>query len=164
MEFIIFRWYYNNDVNNWKQNSKQTDYTFSDINLVCSIENVFINNILKHGVTVTLQILVLSFWVRIPVLHLSKPWFCRSAPVQIKELSLTIADNWSRQVRGLWNIKSVSVSGRGDLQLQVTELLNMSFKQRPHTSFICHFDSKPVDWSLTYSINGPTHWYFITQS
>ena len=52
-----------------EQNSKQTDYTFSDIDLVCSIENVFINNILKHGVTVTLQILVLSFWVRIPVLH-----------------------------------------------------------------------------------------------
>ena len=58
---------------NIKQNSEQTDYTFSDINLVCSIENVFINNILKHGVTVTLQILVLSFWVRIPVLHPSKP-------------------------------------------------------------------------------------------
>ena len=38
-----------------KQNSKQTDYTFSDINLVCSIENVFINNILKRRLTVKTQ-------------------------------------------------------------------------------------------------------------
>ena len=38
-----------------KQNSKQTDYTFSDINLVCSIENVFINNILKRRLTAKTQ-------------------------------------------------------------------------------------------------------------
>ena len=36
-------------------NAKQTDYTFSDINLVCSIENVFINNILKRRLTVKTQ-------------------------------------------------------------------------------------------------------------
>ena len=38
-----------------KQNSKQTDYTFSDIDLVCSIENVFINNILKRRLTAKTQ-------------------------------------------------------------------------------------------------------------
>ena len=38
-----------------KTTPKQTDYTFSDINLVCSIENVFINNILIHSVTVSTQ-------------------------------------------------------------------------------------------------------------
>ena len=38
-----------------ENNSKQTDYTFSDINLVCSIENVFINNILKRRLTVKTQ-------------------------------------------------------------------------------------------------------------
>ena len=38
-----------------EQNSKQTDYTFSDIDLVCSIENVFINNILKRRLTAKTQ-------------------------------------------------------------------------------------------------------------
>ena len=46
-------------------NAKQTDYTFSDINLVCSIENVFINNILRYGVAVAQEILVLLAEVRI---------------------------------------------------------------------------------------------------
>ena len=155
--------------------------------------NNSVDVLLKHGVTVTLQILVLSFWVRIPVLH--QRFGCKlvrmvgpqqrlkktRVPGKDRQVSLIknllvrtrrylISPIHTSESRGLWNIKHLGIkpwckkrlsSGRGDLQLQVTELLNIAdVDHRPHLLFAFHFAASP----LTGPINGPTHWYFITRS